>query len=198
MADKAKVAIFISGRGSNMAASLYASLLPGSAYEVCLVAANDPDAEGLTLASAEGVPTFALSHRGMTRADHDAVMEKAAKEAGAQYIVLAGYMRILSPEFVSRWQGRMLNIHPSLLPKYPGLDTHARALAAGDAGAGCSVHEVTADLDAGPVLGQARVPVHPDDTRDTLAARVLAAEHRLYPAVLRRHAAGDRRPILLP
>ena len=184
MADKAKVAIFISGRGSNMAALLYASLLPDSAYEVCLVAANDPDAEGLTLASAEGVPTFALSHRGMTRADHDAVMEKAAKEAGAQYIVLAGYMRILSPEFVCRWQGRMLNIHPSLLPKYPGLDTHARAIEAGDSHGGVSVHLVTEELDAGEVLGSLRVAIRAGETADSLAERVRFAEHQLYPRVL--------------
>ncbi|WP_226700400.1 phosphoribosylglycinamide formyltransferase [Qipengyuania gaetbuli] len=184
MADKAKVAIFISGRGSNMAALLYASLLPDSAYEVCLVAANDPDAEGLMLASAEGVPTFALSHRGMTRADHDAVMEKAAKEAGAQYIVLAGYMRILSPEFVCRWQGRMLNIHPSLLPKYPGLDTHARAIEAGDSHGGVSVHLVTEELDAGEVLGSLSVAIRAGETADSLAERVRFAEHQLYPRVL--------------
>ena len=107
-------------------------------------------------------------------------------------------MRVLTPGFVRRFQGRMLNIHPSLLPKYPGLHTHARALAAGDAEAGCTVHEVTADLDAGPILGQARVPVLAGDTEEALAARVLAMEHRLYPAVLRRYAAGDRRPVFLP
>jgi phosphoribosylglycinamide formyltransferase-1 len=125
-------------------------------------------------------------------------MQAELDRAGADLICLAGFMRILTPRFVTAWAGRMLNIHPSLLPKYPGLHTHARALAAGDAEAGCSVHEVTADLDAGPVLGQARVPVQPDDTADTLSARVLVQEHRLYPAVLDRFARGDRSPVLLP
>jgi len=112
-------------------------------------------------------------------------------------LCLAGFMRVLTPGFVSRFEGRMLNIHPSLLPKYPGLHTHQRALDAGDAEAGCTVHEVTAVLDDGPVLGQARVPVLSGDRPDTLAARVLVQEHRLYPAVLRRYAAGDRTPVLL-
>jgi phosphoribosylglycinamide formyltransferase-1 len=112
--------------------------------------------------------------------------------------VLAGFMRILTPAFVDRWAGRMLNIHPSLLPKYRGLRTHARALEAGDAEAGCTVHEVTAALDDGPILGQARVPIRPGDTPDTLAARVLEQEHRLYPMVLRRFAGGDRTPVRLP
>lgn len=125
-------------------------------------------------------------------------MQAELDRAGADLICLAGFMRILTPRFVTARAGRMLNIHPSLLPKYPGLHTHARALAAGDAEAGCSVHEVTANLDAGPVLGQARVPVLPDDTADTLSARVLVQEHRLYPAVLDRFARGDRSPVLLP
>jgi phosphoribosylglycinamide formyltransferase-1 len=119
-------------------------------------------------------------------------------EARPDIICLAGFMRILTPGFVERHEGRILNIHPSLLPKYPGLDTHARALAAGDAEAGCSVHVVTGELDAGPLLGQARVPVLPGDTAETLAGRVLEMEHRLYPAVLRRFAAGDRTPVFLP
>ncbi len=184
MADKAKVAIFISGRGSNMAALLYASQLPGAAYEVVLVAANDPDAHGLELAAAEGVRTFALSHRGMPRAEHDAAMEKAALEAGADYIILAGYMRILTDQFVTRWQGRMLNIHPSLLPKYPGLDTHQRAIESGDRHGGVSVHLVTPDLDAGKVLGQTKVAIRKSETSKSLAERVRYAEHQLYPRVL--------------
>ena len=118
--------------------------------------------------------------------------------AAPDVICLAGFMRILSPGFVAQWAGRILNIHPSLLPKYPGLNTHARAIAAGDTEAGCSVHEVTADLDAGPILGQARVSVRPDDTPETLAARVLVEEHRLYPAVLRRFVDGDRAEVVLP
>ena len=167
-----------------MAALLYASRLPGGPYEIGLVASNDPEAEALTLAEAEGVATFALSHKGMKRAEHDAAMEQAALDASAQYIVLAGYMRILSPEFVRRWEGRMLNIHPSLLPKYPGLDTHARAIAAGDSHGGASVHLVTEELDAGEVLGQIKVKIHVNHTYDSLAEHVRHAEHQLYPRVL--------------
>ncbi len=167
-----------------MAALLYASKMADAGYEVVLVASNDPDAAGLKLAAAEGVRTFALSHKGMTRADHDAAMEAAAVDAGAGLIALAGYMRILSEEFVARWEGRMLNIHPSLLPKYRGLETHARALAAGDPAAGTSVHLVTGELDAGEILGQIEVTILPDDTPDTLAKRVLIAEHQLYSRVL--------------
>ena len=178
------VAIFISGRGSNMAALLYASALPDAAYEVVLVAANDPEAEGLALASAEGIPTFALSHKGMSRADHDAAMDEAARKAGAEFIVLAGYMRILTEEFARQWQGRMLNIHPSLLPKYPGLDTHQRAIDAGDSHGGVSVHLVTPELDAGQVLAQMPVAIRADETADSLAERVRFAEHQLYPRVL--------------
>ena len=178
--DPTPVAVLVSGGGTNMAALLYASRLPGCPYRVVLVASNNPDAGGLRLAEAEGVPTFALPHKGMARADHDAAIEAAIEASGARVIALAGYMRILTPGFVARWQGRMLNIHPSLLPAYPGLDTHARAIAAGDSHAGCTVHLVTADLDAGPILGQIPVAIRPDDTPDTLAARVLFAEHQLY------------------
>ena len=184
MAEKAKVAIFISGRGSNMAALLYAAKLPDAAYEVVLVAANDQQAEGLALAAAEGIETFALSHKGMQRAEHDIAMELAARDAGAEYIVLAGYMRILTDDFAKRWEGRMLNIHPSLLPKYPGLDTHQRAIDAGDSHGGVSVHLVTPELDAGEVLGQMRVAIRKGETADSLAERVRFAEHQLYPQVL--------------
>lgn len=194
MAEKAKVAIFISGRGSNMAALLYASFLPGAVYEVALVAANDPAAEGLELAAGEGVPTFALSHKGMARADHDAAMEQAARDAGADYIVLAGYMRILTDGFVSRWEGRMLNIHPSLLPKYPGLDTHQRAIDAGDSHGGVSVHLVTPQLDAGEVLGQTKVAIRKGETADTLAERVRFAEHQLYPRVVSDYVGRETNP----
>ena len=197
MAEKAKVAIFISGRGSNMAALLYASLIDDCPYEVCLVAANDPEAEGLAIAAAEGVATYALSHMGMARADHDAAMEKAARDAGAQYIVLAGYMRILTEGFVDRWRGRMLNIHPSLLPKYTGLDTHARAIEAGDSHGGVSVHLVTEELDAGEVLGQMAVAIRDRETPDTLAERVRFAEHQLYPQVLARYVARESDPDFL-
>ncbi len=184
MIRRAKIAVFISGSGTNMAALLYASRAADCAYEIVLVAANDPAAPGLSLAAAEGLATFALSHKGMTRADHDASMEQAVRESGAEYIALAGYMRILTPEFVTRWNGRMVNIHPSLLPLYPGLHTHERALAAGDSHAGCTVHLVTPVLDDGPLLGQTAVAVLPGDTPATLAARVLIAEHQLYPRCL--------------
>lgn len=177
---KAKVAVFISGSGTNMAALLYASRLPDCPYEIVLVLSNNPDAGGLKLAAAEGIPTFVLSQKGLPRAEHDAAMEAQVRRHHAQWIALAGYMRILSAEFVARWEGRMVNIHPSLLPKYTGLHTHERAIAAGDSHAGCTVHLVTADLDEGPILGQIPVAILPSDTPDTLAARVLFAEHQLY------------------
>ncbi len=172
--------MLISGSGTNMAALIYASRADDCPYEIVLVAANDRQAKGLILAEAEGVPTFALSHKGMPRAEHDQAMDAAIRASGAEWVALAGYMRILTPEFVSGWQGRMLNIHPSLLPKYPGLHTHERALEAGDSHGGCTVHLVTAELDDGPMLGQTPVAVMPGDTADTLAARVLIAEHQLY------------------
>jgi phosphoribosylglycinamide formyltransferase-1 len=181
LAEKARIAILISGAGTNMAALLYASRIDNAPFEVVLVASNDPAAPGLALAALEGVPTFAHAHRGMTREAHDAVMEAAVQAAGAETIVLAGYMRILSDGFVERWAGRMLNIHPSLLPKYKGLDTFARAIAAGDSHAGASVHLVTPELDAGEVLAQARVAIAPGDTPTTLAERVRLAEHQLFP-----------------
>lgn len=181
---RARVAVLISGTGTNMAALLYASRAADCPFEVVLVAANNPEAPGLRLAEAEGVATFALSHKGMARADHDAAMDAAIRASGAQYVALAGYMRILTPEFVASWQGRMLNVHPSLLPKYQGLQTHQRALDAGDSHGGCTVHLVTAELDHGPALGQTPVAILPGDTAETLAARVLIAEHQLYPRCL--------------
>lgn len=184
MPERARVAVLISGSGTNMAALLYASRLPGSPYEIVLVASNDPDAAGLKLAAAEGVPVFALPHQGMERADHDAAMDAAIRKSGADHVALAGYMRVLGADIVRRWEGRMLNIHPSLLPRYKGLHTHERALEAGDSHAGASVHLVTAELDGGTVLGQAEVAVLPGDTPETLARRVLIAEHQLYPRVL--------------
>ena len=195
MADAAspartRVAIFISGRGSNMAALLYAAALPDAAYEVVLVAANDPQAEGLALAEAESIPTFALSHKGMSRADHDAAMDEAARKAGAELIVLAGYMRILTESFARQWQGRMLNIHPALLPRHGGpgmygLRPHESVLAAGDEESGATVHVVTEEYDQGPILRQRRVPVCIDDTPEDLQRRVLVEEHVIYSEVLR-------------
>lgn len=180
----AKVAILISGRGSNMAALIEAARRPGCPYEVALVISNVPDAPGLAFAAASGIPTFAASHKGMTRAEFDTLIDGALRDAGVEYVALAGYMRLLSPEFVAKWTGRMVNIHPSLLPAHKGLDTHARVLAAGDARHGCTVHLVTDALDDGPILGQAEVPVLPGDDAEALAARVLIEEHKLYPALL--------------
>lgn len=165
-----------------------------------LVASNDPAAAGLDRARERGVAVAAVDHRGFKgdRAAFEAALLRPILAAEPDILCLAGFMRVLTPAFVARFEGRMLNIHPSLLPRYPGLHTHARAIAAGDTEAGCTVHEVTAVLDEGPILGQARVPVLPQDTAETLAARVLAMEHVLYPAVLRRFAAGDRTPVWLP
>jgi phosphoribosylglycinamide formyltransferase-1 len=183
-AKKARIAILISGAGTNMAALLYHSRLPDCPYEIVLVASNNLDAEGLKLAAREGIATFAHPHKGMTRESHDAMIHEAIVAAAADYVALAGYMRILSSGFVRQWEGRMLNLHPSLLPAYKGLNTHQRALDAGDRHAGCSVHLVTTALDDGPVLGQSKVAIFPDDTADSLAARVRFAEHQLYPHVL--------------
>lgn len=180
--EPAKVAVLISGRGSNMQAL---AAEQGDAYRIVVVASDKREAAGLAWATANGLPTFALSPKGIGKPAYEAALDAALREAGADYIALAGYMRLLSDAFVARWRGRIVNIHPSLLPKYKGLDTHARAIAAGDAVAGCSVHVVTEELDGGAVLGQAEVPIRADDTPDTLAERVLAEEHRLYPAVLK-------------
>lgn len=160
---------------------------------VALVLSNVPGAGGLEKAAAMGIATAVVDHLafGADRAGFEAAVQAELVRARVDFVCLAGFMRVLSADFVRAWAGRMLNIHPSLLPLYPGLHTHARALAAGDAEAGCSVHLVTEELDGGPILGQSRVPVLPGDTEATLAARVLAQEHRLYPAVLRRVLAGD-------
>ncbi len=197
MADRAKVAIFISGGGTNMAALLYASRLVNSPYDVVLVASNKADAAGLSLAELEGVPTFSHSHVGCSREEQDAAMERAVLDAGAEYIVLAGYMRILSEGFVVRWAGRIINIHPSLLPKYKGLDTHRRAIEAGDSHGGASVHLVTAELDAGEVLAQAKIAIAQDDTPETLAERVKLAEHQLYPRAVADYVSRGNDPIYL-
>ena len=180
-----QVAILISGRGSNMMSLVEQS---GEAYQVVVVASDKPEAPGLAWAREHGIPTFALSPKGIGKAAYEAALTAALREAGAEIIALAGYMRLLSDEFVAQWRGKIVNIHPSLLPLYKGLDTHARAIEAGDAHAGCSVHIVTEQLDAGEVLGQSSVPILAGDDVGSLAARVLAEEHRLYPRVLAQFA----------
>lgn len=181
-----KVGILISGRGSNMMALVEQA---GEAYDVVVVASDQPEAPGLSWALGRGIPIFTLSPKGIGKPAYEAALTAALRAAGVEIVALAGYMRLLSNEFVAEWRGRILNIHPSLLPAYKGLDTHHRAIDAGDAEAGCSVHIVTEELDAGEVLGQARVPILPDDDAEMLAARVLAEEHRLYPRVLADFAA---------
>ncbi|WP_413717260.1 phosphoribosylglycinamide formyltransferase [Silicimonas sp. MF1-12-2] len=194
-----RVAILISGGGSNMV-TLVRSMTGDHPARPVLVLSNRPEARGLERASEMGVPTAVVDHRPFKgdRAAFEAALQAELVKAAPDIICLAGFMRILTGEFTSKWEGRMLNIHPSLLPKYRGLHTHQRALDAGDTEAGCTVHEVTADLDDGPILGQARVPVLSGDTPETLAARVLEQEHKLYPAVLERFARGDGTPVYLP
>jgi len=191
---KARVACLISGNGTTMSALLYASRLPDSPYEIVLVASNQPEAPGLNIARAEGIATFAHSHRGMEREAHEEVMDAALRQAGAEYLALCGYMRILTEHFVDRWPGRMLNTHPSLLPKYIGLHTHERAIEAGDSHGGCSVHVVTETLDSGPLLGQVPVAILPGDTAESLARRVLMAEYQLYPRMLGEYVARETSP----
>lgn len=191
---RARVAVLISGTGTNMAALLYAAKHPDCPFEIVLVASNNREAPGLRLAAAEGITTAAHPHAGLSRATHDALLHAELVTARADFVALAGYMRVLSAGFVAQWEGRMLNIHPSLLPAYPGLNTHARALEAGDAVGGCSVHIVTAGLDEGPVLAQTEVAILPGDTAETLAARVLIAEHQLYATTLATFVTRDRDP----
>jgi len=193
-----RVAIFISGGGSNMV-KLVESMTGDHPARPVLVLSNNAEAGGLAKAAEMGVPTAVVDHRPF-KGDREAFQEALQAElvkAAPDILCLAGFMRVLTASFVQNWQGRMLNIHPSLLPKYRGLHTHARALEAGDAEHGCTVHEVTPELDEGPILGQAVVPVRAGDTPDDLAARVLVQEHRLYPAVLRRFAEGNRETLRL-
>ncbi len=180
-----RTAILISGRGSNMQA-LIASCRPATApAEIALVLSNNPAAAGLALAAAAGIPTAAVDHRRYReRAAFDAEIDRRLRAADIAFVCLAGFMRLLTPGFVENWRDRMINIHPSLLPAFPGLDTHARALAAGVRFHGCTVHFVRHETDTGPIIVQAAVPVRADDTPDSLAARVLAQEHRVYPQAL--------------
>ena len=200
MSEKTSVAVLVSGGGSNMVALLDSMLQDGAhPGRPCLVLSNNADAGGIAWARGQGIATEVVDHRpfGKDRPAFEAALSDALEAHAPDIICLAGFMRKLTEGFTDAWAGRMINIHPSLLPKYRGLHTHARALEAGDTEHGCTVHEVTAALDDGPILGQARIPVLPGDTAETLAERVLVQEHRLYPAVLRRFAAGEREPVLL-
>jgi phosphoribosylglycinamide formyltransferase-1 len=187
-----RVAILISGRGSNMAALIEAAKAPNYPAEIALVVSNRPDAGGLALARAAGVTTAVLDHKpfGKDRAAFDAALQAILDAHRIAIICLAGFMRLFTAEFTERWYGRMLNIHPSLLPAFPGLDPHGQALRAGAKTSGATVHFVIAETDAGPIVKQESVPVYPGDTPDTLSARVLEVEHRIYPAALRQLAEG--------
>ncbi|MBO6776912.1 MAG: phosphoribosylglycinamide formyltransferase [Marinibacterium sp.] len=194
--NASRVAILISGGGSNMVA-LTDSMVGDHPARPCLVLSNNADAGGLAKAAARGIPTAVVDHTPFKgdRPAFEAELTAVLETAGTELICLAGFMRILTSGFVGRWQGRMLNIHPSLLPKFRGLHTHARALEAGESEHGCTVHEVTPELDDGPIRGQARLQITDGDTPDSLAARVLALEHQLYPAVLR-HVTENRSGIV--
>jgi formyltetrahydrofolate-dependent phosphoribosylglycinamide formyltransferase len=187
---RVKTAVLISGRGSNMASLIAAAKVPDYPAEISLVLSNKAGAGGLAIAAAAGIATSVVESRGKDRPAFEAALQAELEATGIELICLAGFMRVLTPDFVERWQGRMLNIHPALLPAFPGLDTHKRALEAGVKIHGCTVHLVVPEVDSGPILAQAAVPVLPDDTPDTLGARVLAQEHVIYPAALARLARG--------
>ena len=189
-----RIGVLISGRGSNLQALIDAAADPAYPAEIVLVLSNQADAKGLERAAMADIATGVISHRDFAeRAPFDAALTTALEQAGVELVCLAGFMRILGAGFVDHWAGRLINIHPSLLPAFPGLDTHARALDAGVKLHGCTVHHVRPAVDSGPIIGQAAVPVLPGDTPDVLAGRVLAAEHRLYPACLRLVAEGRAR-----
>jgi phosphoribosylglycinamide formyltransferase-1 len=188
---KTRTAILISGRGSNMQALVDAARADDYPAEIVLVVSNRPDAPGLEWANARGLPTLAIDHkRYATRDAFEDALQKALEAAGTELVALAGFMRLMTPAFVEQWRDRMINIHPSLLPSFKGLHTHERALAAGVRITGCTVHFVRAEMDEGPIIAQAAVPVLSGDDPVTLAARVLAAEHRLYPSALKLVASG--------
>lgn len=184
MAENVRVGVLISGRGSNMVALEEWQRRGARSYEIVLVASNDPEARGLMAAKILNIPIWAESHKGMKREAFDRLLDTELTRQGVDVIALAGYMRLLSPWFIQTWQGRIINIHPSLLPDYKGLDTHRRAIEAGEHHAGCSVHLVTEELDDGPVLAQAKVRIREGETSEPLAARVLKEEHKLYPEAL--------------
>jgi len=189
MADRVRVGVLVSGRGTNMVALSEYKRREARSYDLALVASNVPEARGLVVARRLGIPVWARSHKGMDREEFDHLLDLALREADVELVALAGYMRLLSSAFIARWKDRILNIHPSLLPAYKGLDTHKRALEAGEVWVGCSVHLVTDELDGGPVLAQARVRVRERESAEQLGERVLKEEHRLYPETLDAFAA---------
>lgn len=192
--NKKRIAILISGRGSNMAALIGASVAPNYPAQIVGVLSNIAGAAGLDLATAAGIATATIPHRNYSsKPAHEGAINAQLDAWRVDLVCLAGYMRLLTPGFAERWAGRLINIHPSLLPKYKGLDTHARAIAAGDTEHGCTVHFVTAEMDGGPIIAQARVPVLAGDTAEALARRVLAEEHKLYPKALAMVASGEAR-----
>ena len=188
-AERVRVAVLISGRGTNMIALSEYKRREERAYDIVLVASNVPEARGLVGAKRLAIPTWAQSHQGMERAEFDRLLDSELRRRGVELIALAGYMRLLSAEFIRAWEKRILNIHPSLLPLYRGLDTHERALQAGDTWTGCTVHLVTEELDDGPILAQSRIRIRARDDSASLAARVLEEEHKLYPPTLDAYAA---------
>lgn len=195
---RAETAILISGRGSNMRALVEAAQQPRFPASIALVLSNRADAPGLEFARAAGIATAVIDHRGFGKGDEarrafEAALDAELRAHGAELVCLAGFMRLLTPAFADAWRGRLLNIHPSLLPAFKGLDVHRRMIEAGVKIAGCTVHFVSAEMDAGPIIGQAAVAVSPDDDADRLAARILAEEHRLYPACLAAVASGGAR-----
>lgn len=189
-----RVGVLISGRGSNLRALVDAARAADFPAEIALVLSNVPDAGGLAIAREAGIATAVIDHRGYKgREAFEQVVDKTLRDAGIEFVCLAGFMRLLTPGFVDAWRDRLINIHPSLLPSFPGLDTHARALAEGVRITGCTVHFVRSKMDVGPIVGQAAVPILPGDDEDRLSARVLAAEHKLYPSALRLVASGRAR-----
>jgi len=193
-ADRTRVAVLISGSGTNLAALIEASQAPDCPYEIVVVLSNVAGVKGLERAANAGIEALTLAHApyGKDRQAHEQALHVELKARKVEVIALAGYMRILTPWLIQQWEGRMLNIHPSLLPLYPGLNTHARAIEAGDTEAGCTIHIVTEGVDEGPILGQARVPIIANDTPETLAERVKGAEHGLYPEGLARYVLSNR------
>lgn len=190
-----RVAILISGRGSNMAALIQAAKAPEFSAQIALVLSNKPEAGGLEIARNEGIATAIIEHKtfGKDREAFDAAMQAELERHGIELVALAGFMRLLTPAFCAAWCGRMINVHPALLPSFKGLDTHQRALDAGVKLHGCTTHFVTPGMDEGQIILQAAVPVLDNDTESTLAARVLAEEHRIYPETLRLLASGALR-----